>query len=386
MVTHTEVIVIGGGLIGACCAEALTRRDLEVVLLERRFPASGSSRACDGLILLWDKSPGAELELGKASVALWEVLAPQLETDIEFRKTGTLLINDDISGIERSRKMAERLVDHDIRAIILDPDELGELEPSLAGDLAGGVYYPDDYQLDPRRATLAILRKAQRQGLHLAQGEEVLGLERRAGTSTGWRISTREHIFTADHVVCAAGVWSRELLDAIGAQIPVRPRQGHILVLKPAPDTLRHPVLEGSYEATVHAGGGDLQVALVAEQTASGTLLIGSSRQFTGFDTGVSWEVMQTLARRAIRFIPGLQNAALIRSYAGLRPWSPDNLPLIGAVPGYDDLHIASGHEGAGICLAPVTGQLIADWVSGDELPEFARDVDPARFSAETAT
>jgi glycine/D-amino acid oxidase-like deaminating enzyme len=376
----SDVIIIGGGLIGACCADALTEKGLGVILLERGFPASGSSRACDGLILLWDKNPGHEMALGKRSVFLWKELVDQLETDIEYRKSGTVLLNENQAGLESSYQLVEAVSAEGITAEPLDASGLNELEPGLARDLAGGAFFPDDYQVDPRLATLAVLHKAQIQGLNLRIGEEVQTMKPNGDALAGWEVGTPQNTYTADYVVCAAGVWSTGLLQKIGVEIPVRPRKGHILVVKSGAEALHHPVLEGGYEATVHAGSDELQIALVAEVTAAGTMLVGSSRQFVGFDTRVSWEVLRALARRATRFIPALGNASLIRSYAGLRPWSPDHLPLIGPVVGFDNLHLATGHEGAGICLAPVTGQLIADWLTESDQPAFSEAVTPARF------
>ena len=376
----SDVLIIGGGLIGACCANSLTAQGMDVTLIERRFPASGSSRACDGLILLWDKHPGPELTFGKHSVSLWQQLVPVLEVDVEFRKTGTVLINETQTGMDNTRELVASVTADGISANLLEISGLMELEPGLATDLAGGAFFPDDYQIDPRRATMAIIRKAQRQGLQLHVGEEVQGLYQPEGAGAGWEVQTQRDRYSADYVVCAAGVWSVELLQKMGIEIPVRPRKGHILVVKSGAGALNHPLLEGGYEATVHAGEEQLQVALVAEVTPAGTMLIGSSRQFAGFDTSVSWDVLQSLARRAARFIPAIASAPLMRSYAGLRPWSPDHLPLIGPLEGFEGLHLATGHEGAGICLAPATGELIKDWISQDEIPEFGAAVDPNRF------
>jgi len=165
----------------------------------------------------------------------------------------------------------------------------------------------------------------------------------------------------------------------VGGELPLRPRKGHILVTAKVPGMVHHPLLEGGYVSTVQSATEDLQVALVAEPTASGTLLLGSSRQSVGFDRSVSMTVVGAIAARAVRFLPALAQVPVIRSYAGLRPWSPDHLPLIGPwaqVPGF---YVAAGHEGAGIGLAPVTGRLITDWITGAKLPPFAAVVRPDR-------
>jgi sarcosine oxidase subunit beta len=103
--------------------------------------------------------------------------------------------------------------------------------------------------------------------------------------------------------------------------------------------------------------------------TSSGSLLLGSSREFVGLDRSVSKSIVQSIAARALRFLPVLSRTSIIRSYAGLRPWSPDHLPLIGPVESVPGFYVAAGHEGAGIGLAPITGHLIARWITGGELP-----------------
>ena len=139
-------------------------------------------------------------------------------------------------------------------------------------------------------------------------------------------------------------------------------------------------MLEGSYAASVKSAAEGVQVALVAEMTAGGTVLLGSSREFVGFDRGVSPAVVQAIAARALRFLPRLAQASIIRSYAGLRPWSPDHLPLVGPVDTVPGFYLATGHEGAGIGLAPVTGQLIADWIVGGRAPALAETVQPGQI------
>jgi len=380
MNTQADVVVIGGGIVGAACAYHLCEAGLEVHLVERRFPASGTSRACDGLILLWDKMPGAELALGQASSALWAELAGVLELDFEYARQGTVFLAEGEAGMDAGRAKAEALSAAGVRAQMLDGPGLRSLEPNLAPDIAGGVFFPDDAQVDARRATLAMLSAAQRRGLTLHTNAEAVAIQRATGGAGRIeKVITRDGEIRAETVVCAAGVWSNAVAQLVGVELPLRPRKGHILVTAKVPGLVHHPLLEGGYVSTVQSATEDLQVALVAEPTACGTLLLGSSRQSVGFDRSVSMTVVGAIAARAVRFLPALAQVPVIRSYAGLRPWSPDHLPLIGPwaqVPGF---YVAAGHEGAGIGLAPVTGRLITDWITGAELPPFAAAVRPDR-------
>jgi glycine/D-amino acid oxidase-like deaminating enzyme len=427
MPPKADVVVIGGGIVGAACAYYLCAAGLDVHLVERSFPASGTSRACDGLILLWDKS-GAEFEMGRASAALWAELAetlrdepqddalrdepqddalrdepqddalrdePQDEAlragpqddalglDFEYARTGTVLLAESEEGMASARERVAAMEAVGVRAEALDNVGLRSLEPNLAPDLAGGALFPDDAQVDPRRATLALLAAAQRQGLTLHTHAEVIAIRREEnGRRRISQVITRTGEIATETVVCAAGVWSNQVARLVGIETPIRPRKGHILVTAKVPGLIHRPLLEGGYAATVQSASERLEVAFVAEMTASGTLLLGSSRQFVGYDRTVSLPVMRAIAVRAARFLPPLASSGVrvIRSYAGLRPWSPDHLPLIGPVEAVPGFYLAAGHEGAGIGLAPVTGRLIADWIAGIELPPFTGEVRPDRF------
>jgi glycine/D-amino acid oxidase-like deaminating enzyme len=379
MTLKADAVIIGGGIVGAACAYYLCAAGLKVHLVERAFPASGTSRACDGLVLLWDKSPGAGIALGQASSTLWAELAQTLKLDFEYARTGTVLLAESEQGVAAAKERVAVMEAAGSRAQLLDRSGLRALEPNLAPDLAGGAFFPDDAQVDPRRATHALLAAAR--GLTIHTHTEVTAIRLtgdRSGRVSG--IVTQKGEIATENVVCAAGAWSIQVARLAGIEIPVRPRKGHILVTARAPDLIHHPLLEGGYAGTVQSGSEGLEVAFVGEKTASGTLLLGSSRQFVGFDRSASLEVIQSVAARAARFLPSLAKLRVIRSYTGLRPWSPDHLPLVGPVEGVTGFFLATGHEGAGIGLAPVTGRLIADWISGRDLPPFASDVRPDRF------
>jgi glycine/D-amino acid oxidase-like deaminating enzyme len=376
-----DVVIIGSGIIGASCAYFLSGKGLDVHLLERHFPASGTSRACDGLVLLWDKNPGAELALAKMSLNLWNQLDEDLEADFGFERAGTLLLAESEAHLAAGGDKAELIRQNGQRAEILDSKALRSLEPELAPDLAGGVLFPDDLQVDPRKATLAMLGAACKQDITLHTDAEVLEIKRNPyGNQPSFSIVTREGEISAPKIICAAGVWSKSIAQMVGLELPVKPRKGHILVTARTPDFINHPLLEGAYVTTVQSAAEDLQVALVAEMTGTGSMLLGSSRQFVGDDRSVSIDVIQAIASRACRFLPRLEKVQIIRSYAGLRPWSPDHLPLIGPVQSVPGFYLATGHEGAGIGLAPVTGKLISDWVTDAAQPEIASAFSPDRF------
>ena len=380
MTAPADVVVIGGGIVGAACAYYLSRAGARVRVVERDFAASGTSRACDGLILFSDKASPAELALAQASADLWAELAETLEADFEYARTGTLVLYETEEGLATGQRKAAELQPAGVRAEIVDAAGLRGLEPNLAHDLAGAVYYLDEAQVDARAATLAMLDAAQRLGATLQAGTEVTGV-RLGAEGRVVAVTTKQGEIPAAAVVCAAGVWSNEIARSVGVELPVRPRKGHILVTSRAPGLIAHPMLEGSYAASVTSAAEGTQVALVAEMTSGGTVLLGSSREFVGFDRVASPTVVQAIAARALRFLPRLEQANIIRSYAGLRPWSPDHLPLVGPVESAPGFYLATGHEGAGIGLAPVSGQIATDWIVNGRPPVLAEVVRPSRFA-----
>jgi glycine/D-amino acid oxidase-like deaminating enzyme len=373
-----DVVIVGAGIIGAACALYLVRSGFKVQVLEERFPASGTSGACDGIVLLWDKAPGPELELGKLSLGLWADLAEELGPSMEYQRRGSIMLAE-ADSLDRAAAHAELMRANGVEVQVLDSADLREAEPGLAPDLPGGFLFPMDAQVEPRRATWTMLKEARRLGAQLRLGTRVLGImAERSGRVKG--LWTQEGLVGCEAVVLAGGVHTPALLPD-PRTVPVVPRKGHILVVGRGGPSVNHCLLEGGYTETVQSSGSGVQVATVVEPTMAGTLLVGSSRQFAGYDRASDVAVAAAIASRAVRFLPGMAQAKVVRVYAGLRPYSPDHLPIIGPVPGFAGLWVATGHEGAGISLAPATGWLIEGMVNGKVLPNFCRAFDPSRFA-----
>jgi glycine/D-amino acid oxidase-like deaminating enzyme len=199
-------------------------------------------------------------------------------------------------------------------------------------------------------------------------------------------------------LVIAAGAWSREVGALLGLHVPVWPLKGHVLVTEPAPGFILHYVSENAYEATMEAMrslpigvdgpalGGPAAMATVIQPLPSGSFLIGSSREFAGFDRDVNRLRLRELAARAMRVVPRLGVLRLLRTYAGLRPWSPDGRPLVGRSAALGGLAFATGHAGDGNTGALLTGKLVAADLVGSTPPVDLRPYSPDRFdlSAET--
>ncbi|HET6549929.1 MAG TPA: FAD-dependent oxidoreductase [Solirubrobacter sp.] len=376
-----DVVVVGAGVVGAACAHALARAGARVRLIDRAHVASGSSGACEGNVLLWDKELERELPLARRSADAWEALAEQLDDDFEYDRKGSVVVAETEAELTAFAERSRVLAGLGVTGEVLDADALRREEPHSAHDLPGGVLYPGDAQLEPRLATAALVRAAAAHGAEVSLATPVQRLLRGAdGRAIG--VETAEGPVTAGAVVVAAGVWTPALLETAGLSVPVTPRKGQIVVLERSPVRFRRKLSEAGYFAAVKADEAALQIAMVVESTPSGTALLGSSRQHVGFDREADVGVAGAIARRAARFFPVLEQARALRVYAGLRPLTPDHVPIIGPFADAPNLCVATGHEGAGIGLAPATGELIAAWHAGAPPPLPLAWYSPDRFAA----
>ncbi len=373
-----EVLVIGAGIVGACCAYALSCRGIPVTVVDRGPVAGGTTGAGEGNLLISDKQPGPELELGRYSLRLWGGLPDRLSAELD-RSVELELVAKGGLLVARSEPVATALealvADHRAAGVTVegaDPARTAELEPALTKQLVSAAYYPDDLQVQPGLATAAILAAARRRGARVVVGADVTAI-RRAGTAL--TVQTAAGRISAAAVVVAAGPWSTQVAGMIGARLPVQPRRGLVLVTAPMPPLINHKVYDASYLDAVASDDPGLQAAAVVESTPSGTVLIGSTRARSGFDRSIPVPALAVLARNAVRLFPALAGVPAIRAYGGFRPYTPDHLPIIGRDPDQPALWYATGHEGAGIGLAPATGELLADLYTGQN-PQ----VDPAPF------
>jgi D-hydroxyproline dehydrogenase subunit beta len=380
-----DVVVVGAGVVGAACAYHLALAGVRVRLYDRSFVASGSSSACEGNVLAWDKELERELPLALRSADLWQELAERLDDPFEYDRKGSIVVADTEAELAACAARTRALAEHGVHGEVLDADALRREEPHAAHDLPGGALYPGDAQLEPRLATSALVRAAVAHGAELVTDVPVERLLRGPdGRATG--VQTRRGRVDADAVVVAAGVWTPTLLETAGLSVPVTPRKGQIVVLERSPVRFARKLSEAGYVAAVEAGAdAALQVAMVVESTPSGTTLLGSSRQQVGFDQAVELSVAGAIARRAARFFPVLRDARALRVYAGLRPLTPDHLPIIGGFAEAPNVCVATGHEGAGIGLAPATGELVAAWHTGAAPPVPLAWFSPDRFAAVAA-
>ncbi|HVN11191.1 MAG TPA: FAD-binding oxidoreductase [Kineosporiaceae bacterium] len=373
-----DVVVVGAGVVGAACALSFTRSGHRVTVVDRGPVAGGTTGAGEGNLLVSDKVPGPELELALLSLRLWGEVAAHVEAvsggDIEFELKGGLVVAADAAALTALRALADRQRGPGLKAIEVPSVGLPDHEPCLARDLAGGVLYPQDAQLQPMVATARLLQAARRRGAVVRTGVAVTGFVRSGDRITGVRTTAGD--LPAGFVVNAAGTWAGQVAALAGLDLPILPRRGVVLVTQPLPPLVRHKVYAAQYVADVASDEASLESSAVIEGTRAGTVLIGASRERVGFRRGMPWPVVRRLAAQALRLFPALGDAALLRTYSGLRPYCPDHLPVIGPDPRAPGLVHACGHEGAGVGLAAATGHLLAQVIAG-ETPEL--DLAPFR-------
>jgi len=386
-IESADVVVIGAGIIGAACAEALSAAGLRVLVLDRGAPADATTASGEGNVLLSDKGPGPELDLATASRRRWPDLLATLRDElgdelaqVEWEPKGGLVVATAEEAVGPLADLAYRQRQFGVEAVDLDAAAARELEPHLTDRVLAAAHYPQDAQVHPVLATTALLAAVRARGGEVRGGVEAHGLVFESGGAVcGVRVA--EGAVPCAAVVNACGPWAGHFSVAAGAAIEVLPRRGTVLVTGPLPPVVNRKVYAADYVSAVASRDVDLQVSAVVESTATGTVLIGSSRQRVGFDDTLEVEVLRRLAHNAIGLFPVLAGVPVMRAYSGFRPYTPDRLPVIGEDPRVPGLWHATGHEGAGIGLAPATGRLLADLLCGRK-PE----VDPLPFRVDRPT
>jgi len=372
-----DVVIVGGGVIGLCCAWRLAQSGAKTVVLERAEPPAGATRVAAGMLAPIGELAFGEPELLRMTIAAAEIypdFIAELEAAAElgtgFTRHGALhvaLDRDEASELRRVHDLQRSL---GLGAEWLPPRRCRELEPGLTPSFNGGVHAPDEAAIDPRRMTAALLAALAGAGAEVRSGADVvaplLAGERLVGVRTGGGDE-----LLADHVVLATGAWAgAEGWLPEEARPPVRPVKGEIL-------ELRSPDGQPPCERIVASE----RVYLVPRP--DGRLIVGATTEERGFDATVTAGGVHELLREAYRLLPDVAEMELVESMAGLRPGTPDNLPLIG--PGeLDGLVLACGHYRNGILLAPLTGAAVAGLVAGAELPESLAAAAPvsSRFQA----
>lgn len=348
-----KVVIVGAGVAGLSIGWRLLQKGASVTILDRAQPAQGATWAAAGMLAqlaeLEDAAP-AEISLAEEGAALWPAFAAEVEAvsgqSVGLTKSGTLILATDPAELEAMRP----------RGRVLDRAQVTALAPMLA-PAVGGLWAPDEAHVDNRALGLALTIAFLKAGGTLLPNEAVVSIERRGDRVT--RLLTPYGHYQADAYLIAAGAWSRLLDD-----IPVTPVKGQMIALiPPAGAALPAPMIWGNGVYLVPRGG---------------RLLIGATVEEAGFDTALTDDARDHLLGRAQALIPSLKDWRLDEHWAGLRPKSPDGLPLLGPTE-TPNLFVASGQYRNGILFAPAIAQRMAAMLLGEGT--LTADFDPRRFS-----
>jgi glycine/D-amino acid oxidase-like deaminating enzyme len=358
-----DVLIVGAGIVGAACADALSADGLRVEVLEESFPGGGATAAAMGHLVVMDDSE-AQFVLTSYSRRLWTELAPELPADCEDERTGTLWIAADEEDMERIRAKAAFHRERGVDADIVEAAALSRLEPNLRRGLAGALRVPEDRVLYPPAAARWLLSRAVSRGAIVRRGVHVRGI------GAGF-VSTGVGILSADAIVNAAGAGASRLVP----RLPIEPRKGQLVITDRYPGFCRHQLVELEYLKSAHTPSRE-SVAFNLQPRATGQMLLGSSREFVGLDAAINRPLRDRMIRRALAYMPAIGSLSAIRTWVGFRPATPDNLPLVGRWEPLRGIFVAAGHEGLGVTTSLGTARLVADLVAGR-----SPSIDPVPYS-----
>lgn len=359
-----DVIIIGGGIIGAACADELASRGLHVLVLDCQRPAA--TAAGMGHLVVLDHSE-AELALGEYSVRAWRELAAQMPEDCAMRTNGTMWLACNEEEMAEAERKQVALSAYGLSCQLLTGAELARAEPSLRPGLLGALKVSGDGILyAPNAARWLLQRQGGRITRRQAEAVELQG--------NRVRLASGEWL-QAPAVVLASGIYARELCP----DLPLQAKKGHLLITDRYPAQITHTLVELGYVTSAHKGNGP-SVAFNVQQRPTGQLFVGSSRQFDNHDPDIDAAMLGRMLRRAMDFLPGLGEMNGIRSWTGFRSASPDGQPLIGEHPHQPGLWLAVGHEGLGVTTAPGTAHLLAAQMLRTQPPLDLQPYLPQRF------
>jgi glycine oxidase len=370
-----DAVVVGGGIVGLAVAWRAAQRGLATCVLERGEPGREASRVAAGMLAPVNEADFGEerlLELSLAAARGYPEVVAELEDasglDVGFRRSGALHVAFDRDEAEHLRRLEQLHHSLGLESEWLGGEACRELEPGLSPACRGGLHAPAESHVDPRALTRALGEAAEQAGARVLAGAEAAEATLDGDRLRGVR-TTDGRAFEGDSVVLAAGAWSGEAtwLPA-DARPPVRPVKGQLLNLRgPAGAPLVERVVRTPWVYVV--------------PRPDGRVVVGATSEERGFDTTITAGATLELLRESYRALPEIAELELVECSAGLRPGTPDNLPLVG--PGLlDGLVLATGHYRNGILLAPLTGAAVAALLAGEELEPPLTACAPDRFEA----
>ena len=406
-----DVLIIGGGVIGVCSAYYLASQGITVALIEKDEIASGCSYGNGGLIvpshavplaspdalgdgLRWmlDSEspfyikPRLDMDLIHwliafvsasrsrkmlqslpvlrdllfASRGLFDELAQTAGFDFGFEGNGSLLVFLSKELLEHERKELQLLERFKIPFRVMNQNEVHDLEPALLPQVIGGIFYPRDGHIDPARFVIGLAEKARSLGVQLWTKTEAVKFETSQGRIN--EVHTTRGIFHPKQILLATGSWSPAVARNLNLRIPIQAAKGYSVTLENPAVTPKLPLLFGEARVVANPLGGALRIA--------GTL------ELAGMDFSFNSRRLDAIQKSPRAYLPGLEDAKVIEIWRGLRPCTPDGLPIISRSSDFENLIVAAGHAMLGMSLGPITGKLVSQLAMG-EMTEL--DIFPLR-------
>ncbi|MCK9170728.1 MAG: FAD-binding oxidoreductase [Treponema sp.] len=389
-----DAVVIGAGAIGTSVAYHLSRDGMKVALLDHGDIAGGSSSHCDAVALICDKEPGIDTTMGQASIDLYKKYADQFDYDFEYDAKGCLYVCETEPEMVAAERYAVSQQANGYPLRMVDNKELCEMEPYIAKDLAGGLYTPPSGAVSvcPYKVCFAFTEEGKKLGLDVYTYCTINAVHLNPADHSVESVDTSYGTLRTKRIINCAGVWAPDIGKLAGVPIPIQPRKGMNLISEKVSKIVNHKLLEFGYmmskfddikfKRNVSPLVEEYNVAFNLEYTKASNLLVGGYRGFRGFDIRSEVEAMKAISERAMRFYPCLKDIQCIRSYAGVRPYVSDHLPIVSDVDEVPGFYIAAGHEGDGICFSPITGLLMSQILAEKKTDFDISPLDYARFTA----
>ncbi len=366
-----DVVIVGGGIIGSSIAFELARRNLRVAVLDRQELMHEASWAAAGMLSPAPDSPAAIplVPLGRASLALYPNFVAAVEEASEMRtgyRTGGAL--EVLCHGDEERELSTLVALHHGLGLACEPlrlEEAREMEPALGRDARAAAFLPDEASVNTRLLTVAVLAAAETAGTTFCPGMEVTSLAKAGDRCIGVRTAEDETI-SAQHVVLAAGCWTSRISEA-APYAPTRPVRGQMVALRHAGKLIRR-VLRSERGYIVPR-----------DHATPQKLVAGSTLENAGYEKAVTSGGLEQILGAVNELAPSLAGAEIVETWSGLRPGTPDQLPIIGPTD-IEGLMIATGHYRNGILLAPVTAKLITEWITEGRTMLNGEDFNPLRF------
>ena len=388
------MVVIGGGIAGASAAWRLAELGRSVTLLERGDIASEASGVNAGGIgaLGWGHLPNLESYLTMGSLQIFKNLQLELGYDIEFRASGAIQAIQTAAQYDYACDHVLSLKSRGYTVELLTTNEARSLEPELNPDLLGTVHFPLRAQADPKKATQAFATAAAHLGAQVLTGREVTAITRQANGT--FRVACSGEALTTEQLVLAAGAWCGPLGEMLGLHIPIVPVRGQMWATEQLPPRVFHSISAAEsplhwrsnpgHDVTTppeltHHGPRRVTRHLYGRQTRDGEIIFGGDRQMVGYDKTVEAAGIEVNFGHVRELIPMLGQLSIVRTWAGLMPFSLDGRPVIGKIPQIDNLYVVTGLASSGFGRGPMAGKLIADYVHTGHRPQVLSESDPAR-------